>query len=147
MSNIMKIFTAMLLMQLFFSFAITIYVNSLPAATLDYVSSFSDVGERIDFDDAAESIESNLQEQQNMPLVEVGALVFYSGNILIDLLLNFAFAIPEMIGLIIYGLTRIFNLPVVIVAIIESFIGVVILVLYFLSVIQLLTNIRSGRVV
>ena len=102
----------------------------------------------LNYNDIAGDVQGGLDQQSNVPLVEVGALVFYSGNILIDLILNFVTAIPQMIGLLINGLAVLFGggLDVIFLGIIEGFASAAILIFYLLGLINLTTSIRSGRV-
>lgn len=145
--NIMTVFKAVIILQLFFSFAVTGFTQFMPADSLPYVTSFSDVSGRINITSTGEQISEGLSKQTNIPILDLGALVFYSGNILLDLLLNFAFAIPEMLGLLIFGMSRLLYIPSEMILHVEIFAGVVVIALYFISIIQLLTGLRSGRVV
>lgn len=143
----MKSFQVIIIIQLFYAFAITILAYSMPTNALNYVDSFSDVANDIDLDSVTTDLQDSVESTLNVPIIELGALVFYSGNILVDLLLNFAFAIPEMIGLVINGFLYIFNVDSYLFAIVELFAGAVIIALYFIGILQLLGNIRSGRVI
>jgi hypothetical protein len=105
----MDLFKAIIVVQLFFGFGMTLLAYAMPVDSLDYVTAFTDVSSSINLNDTASMVQENLQRQTNIPVVEIGALVFYSGNILIDLLLNFLFAIPEMIGLLIHGVMFLIN--------------------------------------
>lgn len=136
---------AIILVQLFFSFAITVIVYALPADLKVYVDPFSDVSGSIDMQGVANDLESNLQGQQNIPLIDVGALVFYSGNKLLDLILNFIFAVPEMIGLLIYGIVSLLGNGVdsFIMATVQLFTFVTVSALYIVSAIQMLTEFRG----
>lgn len=145
--NTMVWFKITLIMMLFYSISITMLTYSMPDDTLNYVTGFSDLAGDIDLEDVSGEVQGSVEQQTDLPIVELGALVFYSGNILIDLLLNFAFAIPEMIALIFTGLMMLLNIDTTIVASIQLFFSVAIIVIYFISIIQLLTGIRSGRVV
>lgn len=145
MMGIMQTFKIMLLVQLFFSVSITIMTYSMPADSLNFVTSFSDVANRIDLESVSADVQESLNSQTQIPIIEFGALVFYSGNILIDLLLNFVFAIPEMIGLLITGLTRIFSLPSALTAIVQLFASTVVLTLYIIGLMELIASIRSGQ--
>jgi len=146
--NIMNLFITVLIVQLFFSVSINLYTYSLAETTaLNYISSFSDVARHVNITSVSQEVSGSLEKQSNVPIVELGALIFYSGNILMDLILNFAFAIPEMIGLVIYGIANLIALPVQMIYIIESFAAGTILILYFVSIIQLVTGLRSGRIV
>ena len=74
-------------------------------------------------------------------------IFFYSGNILIDLLMNFFFAIPEMIGLLVVGMQTLFNIDGYFYAMIEGFAGVVMTSLYIIGLLQLLNTIRGRGVI
>ena len=147
MAKVMAAFISILLVQLFFSLGITLYTNALPAETLTYVQMFSDVTEEINLQETSNKVENSLNQQSDIPVVDVGALVFQSGNILADLLLNFFFAIPEMIGLIINGLLVLFSIDENIALGIIAFAQVMISIIYFLGVTISLLSIRSGRVI
>lgn len=136
-----------LLMMLFYSFAITCLTYSLPAPAQVYVNTFADLDQTANLDNISSSVQDSLDRQTSLPLVDLGALVFYSGNIIIDLLLNFAFAVPQVLGLILTGFLLIFNIDTQLSNLLQVFASVTIMILYFVGLIQLLTNIRSGRVV
>lgn len=137
------------MVQLFYAIAITIIVGTIPAGALDYVTAFSDAGTEIDVEGVATEVQGSLESQTDIPVIELGALVFYSGNILIDLLVNFVTAIPQMIMLIINGLALLFGNGInnLIIGSIELFASVAINIMYFIGLMQLLTGIRSGRLV
>lgn len=145
--NMMKIFVIVIIIQLFYSFAITTTTYALPSDTLDYVTSFSDITTQIDLESVTTDLQDSVESSLNIPVIELGALVFYSGNILIDLLLNFAFAIPQMIALLINGFLYLFNIDSYLATIIQLFSSAIITALYFVGLIQLLMNVRSGRVI
>lgn len=141
--GLMELFKSMLLVQLFFSFAITGISYAIPADAKPYVGSFSDIANEINLNNVSTTIQSSINKQTSIPVIELGALVFYSGNLLIDLLLNFMFAIPEMVALIITGIMFMFNLDSYIVTLIQLFSSVIVTVIYFVSLIQLITSVRS----
>ncbi len=146
-TSVINWFKAILLVQLFFSFGITVYTYSIPDEAKDYVTSFSDLSERITLEDVSDDVQSSLSRQTNLPVIEFGALLFYSGNIILDLLLNFIFAIPEMITLTINGILLLFEIPNDFINPLQVFISVSIMAMYIIAIIQLLTSIRSGRLV
>lgn len=143
----MDLFKSILLVMMFYSICITGITYALPDDAKVFIDPFSDVGQSIDLESISSEVQSSIQSQTNIPVIELGALVFYSGNIIIDLLLNFAFAIPEMIGLLINGIMLLFNIDSYLFAIAQIFSSVVVTVFYFIAIIQLLTGIRSGRLV
>ena len=147
MSDTMNLFKTIILVQLFYAVCITGLVASMPGESVDYVTGFSDLADQIDINTVSEEVQQSLTRQQSIPVIELGALVFYSGNILIDLLLNFFFAIPEMLTMLINGVMMLFGIHVEAMGIIQIFLSVITVVLYVISVIQLAVGVRSGRLV
>lgn len=150
MVSMMEVFKAMLIVQLFYSFAITMMATAiygLPVDVTEQVQPFRDLEQRIDMESVSNDIQDSITRQLDIPVVELGALVFYSGNIILDLFLNFIFAVPEMITLFIYGFTYIFSVDNIIVAQVQVFLSILMMILYFIGLIQLLLNIRSRSAV
>ena len=147
MSVIMNWFKAIILVQLFFSVAITSIAYYLPAESYKVTLGFTDVSDGLNLEDISTDVEASFRKQADIPVIEIGALVFYSGNILIDLMLNFAFALPEMIGLIINGILMLINIESQLFIYAQLFASVALLIMYFLGLMQLLTSVRSGRVI
>jgi len=143
--GIMETFKVMIIVQLFFAFCITLMAYAVPDGAKDYLSTFSNVANEIDLEGVGAEVQNSLTRQTNIPIIEVGALVFYSGNIILDLLLNFMFAIPEMLGLLVNGIMLLFNIDSYIFAIVELFAAVVVSVMYIMGLIELLANMRSGQ--
>lgn len=144
MASMWDVFKVILVVQLFYAFAITTYTYALPDDTLNHVTSFSDLADNIDLESVSNDVQDSVEDQINIPVVELGALVFYSGNIILDLLLNFFFALPQMVTLFINGFLQLFtNVDSFIMNTLEIFLGVLVTVLYFLGALQLLLNIRG----
>lgn len=137
-------FKVVIIVQLFFAFCITLVSHSLPADMRPYVDSFEGVSDQINLNNTAQKVQTSLEKQTRIPLIDIGALVFYSGNIIIDLLLNFVFAFPEMVGLLVYGLTVLFNINQYLVIMVQLFVSVIVVALYFLGLIQTILQLRSG---
>ena len=142
-TNLLK---GILVVMLFYSFAVTTISNSLPAESLDYIKPFQ-TKTTASLSDTVSEVESSIDRQLNIPIIEIGALVFYSGNIVIDLFLNFIFAVPEMLTILTHGLILVVNVPAYLVDTIQTFAFSVFSIFYILSVISLLLGVRSGRVV
>lgn len=145
--DMIKLFTTMIILQLFYSFSITAIAYGLPENAKSYAFTYSDITNKINVNSTSTYIEKNVRSQTKLPLIELGALVFYSGNLLIDLILNFAFAIPQMVTMFINGLMILINVDPYLSNLVELFSTGIISVLYFIGVVQLLVGIRSGRVV
>lgn len=146
MANFLDVFKVAIIVMLFYSFSITILAYAMPAGTQDYVTAFSDLSEDISFNETASTIEESMQRQVNLPIIELGAIIFYSGNILIDLLLNFVFAIPQMIGLLVKGIFMLVGVDSFMFAYIEAFSAAAVISWYLISLIELLTRMRSGTI-
>lgn len=142
--EIVDLFKIMIVVQLFYAFAITGLVYATPADAKQYVTSFSEVATTINLENVSSQVQTSLERQRSIPVIELGALVFYSGNIILDLFLNFFTAIPQMLGLLINGLQVLFSIDGYLFAMVEIFSSVIITVLYFLALIQLLLRVRSG---
>lgn len=147
MAELTELFTVVIVVQLFYAFVITACAYALPSAALVYVSGFSDFGTDLTLQGVGDSIEDSLVSQTNIPVIELGALVFYSGNIILDLLINFAFAIPQMITMLLNGIMMLVNVDTNVFNIMQLFFSVVIVAVYFFGLIRLVTSIRSGRLV
>lgn len=145
--SITDLFKTIILIQLFYSFGITTLTYSLPEDTLNYVSGFSEITETVNLENTAAEVEESIRDQTNIPAIELGALIFYSGNILIDLLLNFAFALPQMLAMLVNGIMMLFSINSQIFITVQLFASVLIITIYFISLIQLIASIRSGRVI
>lgn len=143
MADVISMLKVIIVVQLFYAMSITILAYSMPADSLTYVDGFGTVADDIGLEDVATDLEDNLNRQRDIPVVELGSLVFYSGNILVDLLLNFMFAIPQMIGLVLNGLVTMFNFDPYIWQVVELFAAVVVVALYVLGMIQMLINLRG----
>lgn len=136
---------AILLTQLFYSLAITLLLYSVPPTTLANVHSFSDLSNNIDITTITGQIQNTLSRQTKVSVVDLGALVLFSGNILLDLLTNFAFALPQMITLLINGTIMLVGIDAQITLIIQTFATVMVMIMYSIGLLSMLTNIRSGR--
>ena len=146
-ASIIEGFKVTLMVMLFYAFAISVIVYALPPSARHFATIFSENTQDLNLETIGEEVQGGLTQQSNIPIIEAGALVFYSGNFLVDLLLNFLYAIPEMIGYLIYAITLLFNVNSIIVGFIQMFAFVLMTVLYIVGLIQLLTGIRSGRII
>lgn len=143
-SGILGWLKVVVIVSLFYAFSITLIVHYLPSDTLGYAQSFESSGNT--FTDISAKTEESLTRQTNIPIIDVGALVFYSGNIVLDLLLNFLTAIPQMIMFLLIGFAYLVNIDSFITFYVQVLIEVALTVLYFIGIIQMLLTIRSGRV-
>jgi len=147
MKDIMDWFGQVLIIQLIFAFAITGVLYALPDDSINYVSNFQ-TDHAMDMEGVSSGIQESMDSQMNMPLLDLGALVFYSGNIIIDLIMRMLFAIPEMISIIVGTVFTFIGVDAFIVAQIQLVVWAGISIYYVIWIIQFLMSIRSrGSVV
>ena len=135
----------LIIVSLFYSFAITVLTYAMPASALVYTDVFSNADTTLNLNATAQQFQDSLANQRNIPVIELGALVFYSGNILLDLLLNFVFAVPQMLNLLIQTFGLLFGFDPVLGAYLQIFTTVLLTVLYIFGLITMLMGIRSGN--
>jgi len=145
----MKSMLITIIVMLFFSIGVNLITYALPENARNTVKIFSEASENTyDIDSMTSKLEEGLTQQTQIPVVDIGAIVFYSGNFILDLFLNFIFAIPEMIGFFFNGVMLIMNIENDFIILgIQSFCAVAMFIIYIIELISMLTNIRSGRVV
>ena len=140
-------FEYVIIIQLVFAFAITIIVYALPTDTLDYVNNFESESD-LDLSTVSQDIQSGVDQQMNLPLLDLGALVFYSGNIIIDLMLRFFFAIPEMISIILGVVFMFIGIDAYIAGQLQLLVWAMVAAFYMIGIISFMMNVRSrGAVV
>ena len=141
-----SMFKIILIVMLFYSFATTVIAYSLPEAAVDYTDAFTNFqGGNVSMEGISGDVQESLEQQTDIPVIELGALVFYSGNILLDLLVNFAFAIPGMLSALLNGIFYLVSIDANIAYQIQAFTTAIMIALYFFGLIQLITGLRSGQ--
>lgn len=135
-------FKYMVMVSFFWSFFITTIISTLPATQLTTTDLFSGVDR--DMNSMAQQLDVGVANQKNLPATDIGALVYYSGIYLIDLMVNFFAALPQMVGLAIRGIFLFVPTPVEIQRQIVLVIELIVAALYVLNFIALLANMRSS---
>ena len=115
----------------------------MPDDTLNYVS-IARPEHDVNLDTIAKDIQESAEKQMDIPLLDMGALVFYSGNIVVDLILNSLFAIPEMISIIVNIFLNFFAVNAYVATYAKLLIWAVISAVYIISILAFIMNIRSG---
>lgn len=138
-------FKTVLTIQLFWSFAFTILLATMPANQIQHIQLFATQDAQIDIASVSTDVESSIDDQLNIPLVDVGSLLFYSGNIVIDLMLNFLTAVPSMFTLLLNGLFLIIPVDPFLQTWILLFTFATVGVMYMLGLIAFLSSFRSGQ--
>lgn len=136
---------AMLFMMIFYSVCVTLIAYMLPQFTQPYTSNFMSQGVNTNINEITSSVDLSVRGQTQLPLVDLGALLFYSGNLFIDLAVNFVTALPQMVVLAINIVMSIISPDAVFSQQIKLGIQSLLFVAYMFSLIGLLLNLRSGR--
>ncbi len=137
-------FKTMMTVQVFWSLVFTLLVYTLPGASQEQLSHVTMANGTTNLATISTQFEEAVTSQTNIPIVELGALLFYSGNIIIDLLLNFAFAIPEMFTMLLNLLFLIVPMTVTVQTAVKLFFMALIGIGYAIGILQFVTNLRSG---
>ena len=116
---------------------------AMPQDTLEYVSIIQP-GHEIELETVARDIQSSSERQMDIPVVDIGALVFHSGNIIVDLILNTIFAIPEMVTILINGFLFFFGVEAFVATQLKLLLWAVIGAIYIIAILAFIMNIRSG---
>jgi len=142
---LIKLFTFLVILQLFYSFGVTTLTYALAPFGLTTlavtIQPFQNQTE--DTSAIASRIQSTTQSTINVPLVDLAFLVVYTGNIFIDLVLNFFTALPGMFNLLVDGLCLLFNVDAYYAVTIKLFIFVFLTITYFISIIAFILSLRS----
>jgi hypothetical protein len=78
-----------------------------------------------------------------IPIIDLGALVFFTGNAFLDFLINFITAVPSA-AVAVLGFAFMFtNLPADVINVVKTSIFAVGIVLYVITLIAIILNIRS----
>lgn len=147
MESPLKFLVIMLVVQLFFSAGINAFIYALPDSQKVYAYGYSEVGSEISSVNITSQVQKSITRQTNIPILDAGALLFYSGNILLDLFMNFVFAIPEMIALVFQAIMDLFSIDIYLTHIMQIFISTIVMLYYFIAAIQLIIGIRTGKVI
>ena len=138
-------FKLMMTVLIFWSFVFTSLTYTLPSEDVPKLAFITFENGTTDLTAINQQFESAITQQTEIPLVDLGALLFYTGNIIIDLVLNFAFAIPEMFSILLNILFMVAPVDTKIQVSVFAFISALIAVGYAIGLLQFVTNLRGGN--
>lgn len=146
MANITNLLRLLVIIMVVYSGGMTIFVHTLPTATLDQLRPFQGPTDSLPDETINEITDSTFLQLSDIPLINVGALVFYTGNIFIDFLVNFVTALPQIFVLLlnVFSLVGI-NIDVTILLAVQAIATIILSVSFVLGLIELWIDIRSGR--
>lgn len=135
---------AIIVMMAFYSVCISMIIHILPADAKAYPLAFNPSRTPATISEIQSITNNNMQQQTNLPIVELGSLLFYSGNFILDLFLNFMFAIPEMLGFLIAIFGRLIGIDAVIVSYTNAFLLGITGAIFLVTAVQYIVTLRSS---
>lgn len=142
MAGTFEYFKFIVILQLLFAFSITSIVYVLPDEAKQQIVLFEPVHSP-DIDEYAVDVEDTIGKEMNVPLVDMGTLLFFSGNVVVDLMLNTILAIPEMVVILVSGLLYLFPIDVYLAVQLKVFIFAAIAIIYVIMLIAFVADMRS----
>ncbi len=138
----LQVFTTFLLVSMFYAVAVTLIVPTLPNSTSNQVVMFQ--GDSvINIATLSTSLQSGVSGQTNVPLLDFGALIFYSSNIVLNLMLNFFTAIPQMITILFQAFFYIAPISGDTQIVVSGLFQAIITIIYFIAIITFIMGARS----
>ena len=136
-------FKVMITVQLFWAIGITMLTAVMPVGDIQTLSYVQYETGTFDLLTVKAQFEESISNQVNIPFVDVGTLVFYSGNLILDLMLNFFLFVPQMFNILITLLGRIFLIDGTLIALLQLFLTVFIGVMYVIGLLQFVSTYRN----
>lgn len=141
-------FGAVIIVSLFWSFLITSTLHFMPDAERNVLVRFDpDAGNytnvTTDSSEIAQEFQSSLQSQKNFGIVNLAALALYSGNLFLDLAINFSFAIPEMFYLLFYAFFQLIRINTFLQVEVIIWIQSVFAIIATITLVRFLLGVRS----
>lgn len=143
MAQFTQIFTYLLITQIFWAFCVTIFVPLIPDMQAQQVVQFTDSQGVINITTLSSTVQGAVNSQSTIPFLDIGTLIFYSTSILLNLVLNFITAIPQMILLLLVTLFQFLPVSSIIQFQVKSVFIVMVTVLYYLLLIFYITAQRT----
>lgn len=143
MATTYRFFIIIVVIQLFYAVGVTIISHGLTGMSVDqntllpYESQVADTG------DVTSKIEDTTGKLLGINMVDIGTLVFYTGNIVLDLILNFFTALPSIVVLLVSGFMQFFSVDTVYAMQVKMFLFVAISVVYILQIIAFVMQLRG----
>lgn len=139
----LKYIVLIVIIQLFYGTGITLLVYAMPTSEINILEYYQEPANDFKATDIASTIRSNLQSQTNIPVVDIGALVFYSGNIILDVIVNFFTMIPSLLAILIRSFYTFFPIDAYVATQISLFVWVIASFVYAIALISFILSIRS----
>lgn len=141
--SLVKYLEMLVIVQLFFSFGITGIIYALPPQYRTVVYPYDQVEDSLTPSQITAGIDQSTTRQSQFSVVEVATLAIYSGNMFIDLIFNFIFAVPLMAELVLKSIFQFIVVDPVLLNNLRIFILGVLVIGYVTGIIAFFTQTRS----
>lgn len=133
----------LLVVNLFWAMAVTIlsyaFINPANSGVLGGIVTSS-----ISAEEMSQKLQGTLTAQTSIPVIDLGALIFYSGVILVDFVANFITAVPSMVTGLVVIFQYIFGIDAVVAYWMKMFLYVFVMVYWVMYLLQMVISMRSG---
>ena len=137
---------AVLMVNFFWALAVTLLAYTLPYNPSP--QTFATVtANTTNLESMATQLQNTVTAQTQIPVIDLGALIFYSGNILIDFLVNFINTVPSMITGLVHIILLFGNVDATIALWIKLGIYILVMIVYSVWLLSLILGMRTGRAV
>lgn len=138
-------FVFVIMVQLFWSFGATTFAYTLPDNQLQYVTIYTGHSTASTLQDVSIDVEENIESQVELPVIDAVTLIMFTGNLLVDLILNFLTAVPAMFILLIEGITLFIPIEATLLGTFKMLLWVTATVLYVIAIATTIANMRSSQ--
>lgn len=139
--SMLSYFNGVLMLSIFWSLAITMITYAIPIEDRGVIDIYR-TKDTMDLNTISSQFQGNMEQQLNVPsgssAVDLALLSLYSGNIFADLLLNFFFAVPNMLSLLLSAILILFPMDSILATNITIAFSVFVSVIYILGIITFL---------
>ena len=142
--NTLQLFTTLLIVQIFWSMGVSLMIPYMPNATSNQVVMFNNSNNLIELGTLQSSIDSGISDQTSIPLLETGALIFYSSATILNLMVNFFTAIPQMATLLITVLFMFIPVDLSIAITVKMWVFGIVGILYAIALFAFITGSRTN---
>src|SRR3990167_4306127 len=119
--------------QLFYALAIVLVLYSIPDDQKNYIVQFNTPETNVDINSVGSEFQKSFRSTTSFGFVDIAAMALFSGNIVIDLIMNFFLAVPSMVTLLLKAIFMIFNVESFIQNTIISYVFLFIAVVYVIA--------------
>lgn len=136
-------FKTMLTVQLFWAIAVTILLSVTPIATTNQLSLVQYQNGSFDLLEVKSQFEGIMTSQTNIPFVNAGALIFYSGNLILNLMVNFFTFVPQMFTILLSIIALIIPIDPTLLNTLKLFITVFMGIMYVIALLSFISQYRN----